>query len=99
VKAGVGCDRKGCHETAGWHPVVLFTREDGSSIRGIVGLNICRKHKRETVAVLDVMNMEELAKLSKALHAVRHQLVWTPLDSAEAKAFDRIANAPKVPPS
>jgi hypothetical protein len=86
------CMMKECGDTAAYHPIVLFTNGNGATVRCIVGLKVCRKHKKLMKEPTEVLadGGDKLAEaLGKSSPIVSRQLVWCALDSVEARAFAR----------
>jgi hypothetical protein len=85
---------KGCGDTAAFHPIVLLTNSNGASLRLIVSLKICRTHRRTIHEVRAVLsdNSDDIVRglETEAIKVVTRTLLWTAIDSAEAKTFARI---------
>ena len=88
------CNVKGCPDSPSYYPVVVLVATDGSSVPAIVGLKICRKHKRATHEVSEVLadGGDALVEAFRGAGAtiVQRRLAWTPIDGPEGKAFARM---------
>jgi hypothetical protein len=91
MKSNGLCQVKGCGDSPTHYPVLLLVAEDGSSLPAIIGLKICRKHKRATRDIPRSWTTELVEALTRAgVRIVRRHLVWTPIDGPEGRAFARM---------